>query len=123
MGFGIERFAGGALDEIAGEVAPAIAVDFLAEPSEKRLVVPVVEGVLEAWQIPLGGLPEVGAGEITQSVGGEVAEATERPVDVLQTAFGVIGHLQAEEFLEELVPGGGEIADLEIPGDKMGFGR
>ena len=63
----------------------------------------------------------MGAGEIAQGVGGEVSKAAQGPVDVLKTAFGVIGHLQAEEFLEKLVPGGGEIADFEIPGDEAGF--
>ena len=42
-------------------------------------------------------------------------------MDVLEATLGVIGHLQAEEFLEKLVPGGGEIADFEIPGDEAGF--
>ncbi len=42
-------------------------------------------------------------------------------MDVLKTALGVIGDLQAEEFLEELVPCGREIADFEIPGNKAGF--
>ena len=42
MGFGIERFAGGALDQISGEKATAVGMDFLAEPFEKRSVVALI---------------------------------------------------------------------------------
>ena len=47
MGFGIEGFAGGALDEIAGEVAAAVCVDFLAEPFEKLSVLALIQGGLK----------------------------------------------------------------------------
>ena len=63
------------MDQIAGEVTAAVSVDFMAKPSEKRLVVASVQGGLKIWQIPVGGLPELRAGEIAQSVGREITKA------------------------------------------------
>ena len=75
MGFGIEGFAGGALDQIAGEKTTAVRMDILAQPLEQGLVIASVQGGLKIRQIPVGGLPELGAGEIAQSVGREITKA------------------------------------------------
>ena len=75
MGLGIEGFAGGALDQISGEVTPAVSMDMLAQPLEQGLVIALVQGGLKIWQMSVGGLPDLRAGEIAQSVGGEVTKA------------------------------------------------
>ena len=62
----------------------------------------------------MGGLPQLGPGEVPQGVGREIAEAPQRSVDVLQATFGIVRHLQAEEFLEQIVPGRREVFHLEI---------
>ena len=98
MGLGIERFAGGALDQIAGEIAPAVGVDILAQPLEQGLVIAPVQGGLKIRQIPVGGLPELGAGEVSQGIGGEVAKAAQRPVDVLKAALESSGTFRPRSF-------------------------
>jgi hypothetical protein len=42
-------------------------------------------------------------------------------VDVLEAATGVIGDFDAEEFFEEFVPSGGEVANGEITFKELGF--
>jgi hypothetical protein len=42
-------------------------------------------------------------------------------VDVLEAATGVIGDFEAEEFFEEFVPSGGEVANGEITFKELGF--
>ena len=42
-------------------------------------------------------------------------------MDVLEAATGVVGDFEAEEFFEEFVPSGGEVADGEIPFKQLGF--
>jgi len=42
-------------------------------------------------------------------------------VDVLEAATGVVGDFEAEEFFEEFVPRGGEVANGEIPFKELGF--
>jgi hypothetical protein len=46
MGFGVEGFAGGVTHELPGEVTPAMSVNLLAKPFQKRLVIPLLEGVM-----------------------------------------------------------------------------
>jgi hypothetical protein len=53
MVLGVEGFAGGVADEIAGEVAAAVGVNFLAKPEEEGLVIALVEMVLQVGKIPL----------------------------------------------------------------------
>jgi len=42
-------------------------------------------------------------------------------VDVLEAATSVVGDFEAEEFFEEFVPGGREIANGEITFKQLGF--
>ena len=63
----------------------------------------------------------MGGGQIPQCVGGEVAEAAKGPVDVLEAATGVVGDFEAEEFFEEFVPRGREVADGKITLKELGF--
>ena len=63
----------------------------------------------------------MGGGQISQGVGWEIAKATKGPVDVLEAATGVVGDFEAEEFFEEFVPSGGEVANGEITFKELGF--
>jgi hypothetical protein len=42
-------------------------------------------------------------------------------VDVLEAATSVVGDFEAEEFFEEFVPSGGEVANGEITLKQLGF--
>jgi hypothetical protein len=42
-------------------------------------------------------------------------------VDVLEAATGVVGDFEAEEFFEEFVPSGREVANGEIAFKELGF--
>jgi hypothetical protein len=42
-------------------------------------------------------------------------------VDVLEAATGVVGDFETEEFFEEFVPSGGEVANGEITLKELGF--
>jgi hypothetical protein len=42
-------------------------------------------------------------------------------VDVLEAATSVVGDFEAEEFFEEFVPRGGEVANGEITFKQLGF--
>ena len=41
VGFGVEGFSCGALDEFCGGIATAVGVDFLTKPAEEGLVVAI----------------------------------------------------------------------------------
>ena len=46
MVLGVEGFAGGMADQVAGEVATAVNVNFLTKPMKERLVFPAIEFAL-----------------------------------------------------------------------------
>jgi hypothetical protein len=73
---GIESFACGSLDKFGGGISAAVGVNFFTEPAEEGLIVAVVYGGGERREVPIGGLPKLGGGQVPQGVGGEVAEAT-----------------------------------------------
>lgn len=121
MGFGIEGFSCGTLDEFCGGIATAVGVDFLAKPAEEGLIVSVVDGGGEGGEITLGGLPKLGGGQVAESVGGEVAKASKGPVDVLEATVRIVRNFDAEQFFKKLVPCAGEIADREISIKELRF--
>jgi hypothetical protein len=43
VGLGIEGLAGGALDQVTGEIPPAVNVDFLPEPMQQGTVISSIE--------------------------------------------------------------------------------
>jgi hypothetical protein len=85
------------------------------------LIVSVVDGRGEGGEISLGGLPKLGGGQVAESVSGEVAKASEGPVDVLETTACIIRNFDAKQFFKKLVPGAGEIADGEISLEELCF--
>ena len=92
MGFWVEGFSSGVLDKFGGGIATAVGVDFLTKPAEKGLVVAIFHRSGEGRNIPIRGLPKLGGGQVAERVGGKVAEATKRPVDVLEAAACIVGN-------------------------------
>ena len=121
MSLWIQRLARGMADQVNGEVAPTMGMDFLTEPLQQGKVVALLQRGVEMWQIFLRRLPELRARQVSQSVGWKVSKSAHRPVNVLQTTLGVVGDLESKEFQEKLIPCGGQVADFEISGDEAGF--
>jgi hypothetical protein len=121
VSFGIEGFSCRLLNKVGGGIAATVGVDLLAKPAKEGLIVSVVDGGGEGGEIPLGGLPKLGGGQIAESVGGEVAKASEGPVDVLEATARIVRNFDAEQFFKKLVPCGGEIADSEISIKELRF--
>jgi hypothetical protein len=121
VSFGVEGFSCRPLDKVRGGIAATVGVDLLAKPVEEGLIVSVVDGGGEGGEIPLGGLPKLGGGQVAESVGGEVAKASKGPVDVLEATARIVGNFDAEQFFKKLVPRAGEIVDSEISIKKLCF--
>jgi hypothetical protein len=83
QGFGGEGFAGDALDQFGSAVAPAVAVDFFAEPIQEGGEFTFCEHRIEIAEVLLGLFDPLGGVEVAEGVGGEVADAAAAPVDVL----------------------------------------
>jgi hypothetical protein len=64
------------------------------------------------------GVPELCGVEVAERVGREVADRAHRPVDVLQAAAAVVGHLEAEVGADALVPGAGQLGDRQVAGEQ-----
>ena len=62
-------------------------------------------------------LADLGTDQVTEGVGGEVAEGPVGPVDVLKASHGVVGHIEAEVFLVARVPRLGDVLHFEIAGE------
>ncbi len=69
----------------------------------------------------MGGFEKLSGVDIAERVGGEVAKATHRPVDVLEAAFAVVCGAETEEFFELAVPGLGDVCDFEFAGEEGAF--
>ena len=91
MGFWVEGFFCGALDEFGGGIATAVGVDFLTKPAKEGLVIAMLHRSGEGRNIPIRGLPKLGGGLVAESVGGKVTKAAKGPVDVLEATACVVG--------------------------------
>ena len=91
MGFWVEGFSCGVLDEFGGGIATAVGVDFLTKPAKEGLVVAIFHRSGEGRNIPVGGLPKLGRGKITQSVCGKITKAAKGPVNVLEATACIVG--------------------------------
>ena len=91
VGFWVEGFSSGALDEFGCGIATAVGVDFLAKPAKEGLVIAIFHRSGEGRNIPIRGLPKLGGGQITQSVCRKVTKAAKGPVDVLEATACIVG--------------------------------
>ena len=92
VGFWVEGFSSGALDEFGGGIATAVGVNLFSQPAKEGLVIAIFHRSGEGRNIPIRGLPKLGGGQVAERVGGEVAEAAKRPVDILQATAGIVGN-------------------------------
>jgi hypothetical protein len=91
VGFWVEGFSCGALDEFGGGIATAVGVDFLTKPAKEGLIVAILYRSGEGGNIPIRGLPKLGRGQVAESVSGKVTKAAKGPVDVLEATACVVG--------------------------------
>mmetsp|Transcript_60184 Transcript_60184/g.176616 ORF Transcript_60184/g.176616 Transcript_60184/m.176616 type:complete len:377 (-) Transcript_60184:739-1869(-) len=111
---GIQGLARHDLEEVVGgRVERAHAVHLLLQPLPQRGEVPGGDVLVQARQLALGRLEDLHRGHGPDGVRGEVADGPHGPVQVLQTALGVVRGLHAEILLHALVPHLGHILDLE----------
>lgn len=82
-------------------------VDMGAEPAEEGGEVALGELGVEGTEIARGSLHELSGVEIAEGVGGEVADESSAPVDILEDTIGIGGWGDSEEALVALIPGVG----------------
>src|SRR6185503_897294 len=104
------------LAQVAGSVAPPVGVNVRVEPVLERAELAAGDLLVEVADLAADRLPELRRVEIAERVRREIPDQAEAPVDVLQTAAPVVWHVDAEEFLEPLVPDRREPARLERAG-------
>jgi hypothetical protein len=75
VGFWVEGFSCGALDEFSGRIATTVGVDFLTKPVKEGLVFAIFNRSGKGRNIPIRSLPKLGRGKVAECVGGEVAKA------------------------------------------------
>jgi len=121
VGFGVEGFSCRSLDKVGGGVAAAVGVNFLTKPAEKGLVVAIFHRSGEGRNIPIRGLPELGGGQVAESICRKVTKASEGPVDVLKTTARIVRHFDTEQFFKKFIPRAGEITDGEFSLEELGF--
>ena len=92
MGLRVESFSSGVLDKFGGGIATAVGVNLFSQPAKEGLVIAIFHRSGEVRNIPICGLPKLGGGQVAERVGGEVAEAAEGPVNVLQAPAGIVGN-------------------------------
>ena len=91
----------------------ALGVDLLVEPGPQCGELAGGELVVEVRHVDERLLEELRAVEVAERVGREVPQRGHRPVDVLQAAAAVVGHLEAEVAPVLLVPGVRDVVDRE----------
>jgi hypothetical protein len=62
VGFWVERFSCGVLDEFCGGIATTVGVDLLTKPPKEGLVVAIFHRSGEGRNILIRGLPKLGRG-------------------------------------------------------------
>jgi hypothetical protein len=62
VGFWVEGFSCGALDEFGGGIATAVGVDFLTKPAKEGLVIAIFHKSGEGRNIPIRSLPKLRRG-------------------------------------------------------------
>src|SRR4051794_5718192 len=104
-----EVLAGRALQQLSRRIRATGLVHRGAQPLAQQLEVALGDRVVDPWDVGAQALPELCRDEAAERIGREVADQAAAPVDVLQDAVGVVGHLAPEEPLEALVPRRGHV--------------
>jgi len=64
VGFWVEGFSSGVLDEFRGGIATAVGVNLFPQPAKEGLVVVIFHRSREGRNIPIRSLPKLGRGQI-----------------------------------------------------------
>ena len=91
----------------------------LPQPVQQRREIALADGIEQARDLRLGGAEQLRREHRTQRVAGEIAEAAERPVDVLQAARPIVGRGHADQLAHALVPGARQIGHRQIARDQL----
>src|SRR5579884_2889878 len=104
----VGRCAGRVFDQSRSGVALAVAVHSLLEPVEQPVEAALRKIVIEVSQLGGGALEKLSREQISQGVGGKIADQPAAPVAVLQTPFRVIGWDDSQVTAIEFVPRAGD---------------
>lgn len=88
-------------------------MDVFVQPFLQRLEIPLLEFSGESADLFLCRLKELGGEEVSQRIGGEVAEASVAPMHILQAALGVVGGRYSKVFHHQFVPTAWHIGRLQ----------
>src|SRR5579859_2929156 len=115
----VEAAADHALEELAGHVLAAVAVDVLAQPVVERAELAGPDLVVEVGELPADPLPELSGDDVAEGVGREVADRPARPVHVLEHAVGDVGDVDPEVLVDLRVPRLTRVRGSETPADEI----
>ncbi len=121
IGVDTERAPRGRRHEIVGVEQAALAMHLGAEPGHQRTEVTLSQSGPDVRHGGTGRLKKLRRRDGAQRVGRKIPPAAAWPVDVLQTALGVVRDGQAQQILHAGVEGGGQILDLQRPVDHCPF--
>src|SRR5713101_1784424 len=93
-------------------------MNVLVEPALEAVKFSMTEVAVQVAQVLTGLFHELRGVEIAERIGGEVADASHAPVDVLKAPMGVGGRRQLKRLLEFLVPSAGDVGRLQIAADQ-----
>src|SRR4051812_10313985 len=108
-----EILPGHAGEQLARVELAAVAVHVLPQPLAQDGEVARLDPRPDVGHVGLDALPQLRRHQVADGVGREVADQPGAPVGVLEHALRVAGHLEPEQALDGLVPGGGHIVDLQ----------
>ena len=91
-----------------------MAVDVAAEPTEQCAELSALDLLVEVRDVRSDPLHQLRADQVSDCVAGEDAEAHERPVDVLQRAYPIVGDVDAQVGTDARVPGFGQVLHLQL---------
>src|SRR4051794_32088164 len=111
------RGADDALQCLAGGVLATEAMEVLAQPVAKRRELALLEAVVDVRHVGGDSFPDLGGDQVAERVGREVADGAARPVHVLQHAFGVARHVDAEVLPHAAVPLVRQLFERELLGE------
>ena len=95
-----------------------VLVNPLPEPFQKQAEPSSGDGCGEIGQIGFDRGHHLRGVDVAEGVGGEVADQSGAPVDVLENPFGCGGRADPEVLFESIVPGDRKIGHGELPTDE-----
>src|SRR5580698_6767343 len=112
--FAVELLAGGVLGQLLRGIESSMHVNLFAEPREQLAEFAVRDFVVQRGNVTPGGGEELRGVKIAERIGGEVADHSARPVNVLQYAQGIVWDVECEKLLHFGIPGTRQIFDSDL---------